>query len=76
MPSLCFACAMLQGTVSPTGKLYMHLVPVFVVDSQGTLLDHLPLVAGRVCVPWSHGTVTTGGTVLGRLLSPGHCTVD
>lgn len=62
--------------MSPRGKLYMHLVPVFVADGQGTLLDHLPLVARGVCVPWSHGIVAIGGIVPGRLPSPGHCTID
>lgn len=47
----------------------MHLVLVVVADGQGILLDHLPLVARGVCVPWSHGIVAIGGTVRGRLLT-------
>lgn len=43
-------------------------------STQGTLLDHLRLVAREACVLGSHGTVTIIETALGKLPPLRHCT--
>ena len=53
-------------------SLGKELVPAsgalgFVPDTQGMTHDYLALVAIRACIPWSHGTITNGETVLGWL---------
>lgn len=65
----------------PEGNIYTRLVPqfllpvpVFAAAAQGMPLDHLALMARRVCIPGSHGTLTIGDRVLGRLPPPGHFT--
>lgn len=47
---------------------------VLVAASQGIPLDHLPLIVRRAYLPGSHGTATSGGTVLDRVPHPGYCT--
>ena len=53
---------------------FMFGDPVFMFATQRTPLDHLALAVRGACVPGSHGTVTIGETVLGRLPLSGHHT--
>lgn len=67
--------AVLQGTSISQSRASTHIWClrfyvwwlVFAAATQGMPLDHLALEARRACVPGSHGTVTIGETVLGRL---------
>lgn len=48
--------------------------PVFADASQGICLDYFTLEARRACIHGSHGMLTFGDRVLGRLSPSGYCT--